>query len=237
MKKILCGLLLLCGTVSLHAQKQIVFDENVEVRQVSQPFSAIRIAGGIDLYLSQSDEPAIAVSASDAKYNSNIKTVVEGSTLRIYYEGDKRWSRNRKLTVYVATKNLENLEAAGASDITVTGVLKTTALQLTLSGASDFKGAVAVEKLDLVLSGASDAKIIGTAGILKVESSGASDVDGYDLITEECIAKASGASDINLTVNKTLNAQASGASHIFYKGNPKVEQAQSQGASNVSKKG
>lgn len=236
MKKFLCAISLLCATVSLSAQNQLVFDENAEVRQLNQAFSAITIGGGIDLYLSQSDEPAVAVSASDAKYNSNIKTVLDGNTLRVYYEGDKRWSRNRKLIVYVATKNLDKLEAMGASDIKVAGVLRTNALQLTLSGASEFQGTIAVEKLELQLSGASDANIAGSVGILHVESSGASDVDGYDLVSENCTVKASGASDINLTVKKTLNAHASGASHIFYKGSPKVEAAETQGASNISRK-
>ena len=106
-----------------------------------------------------------------------------------------------------------------------------------MSGASDFKGAVDVTNLSLVLSGASDAKISGTAVSIKIESSGASDVKGYDLIAENCTVKASGASDVNITVNKEMNVTASGASDIFYKGNCVIKEIRSSGASTVAKKG
>ena len=106
-----------------------------------------------------------------------------------------------------------------------------------LSGASDFKGVVDVSALEVDLSGASDVKISGTATNLNIESSGASDVDGYGLVTDICSAKASGASDIHVTVNKELNAHASGASNIYYHGTGVIKEVQSTGASSVAKKG
>jgi Putative auto-transporter adhesin, head GIN domain len=105
-----------------------------------------------------------------------------------------------------------------------------------MSGASDFKGTVNITDLKMELSGASDVKIGGTAASVKIESSGASDVKGFDLVTDFCTAKASGASDINITVNKELTAHASGASDISYKGDAVIKDTHSSGASSVSKK-
>lgn len=59
----------------------------------------------------------------------------------------------------------------------------------------------------------------------------------YDFVTENCTAHASGASDVNITVNKELNVHASGASDIFYKGTAVIKELHSSGASSVSKKG
>ena len=53
----------------------IINDKNAEIRNVSA-FTGIKVSGGIDVYLSQSNECALAVSASDEKYNVNIKTEV-----------------------------------------------------------------------------------------------------------------------------------------------------------------
>ena len=218
MKKIAFSLSFLFFVITLFAQKQFVVDANAEMRTIDKSFSEIKVSDGIDIYLSQSDKEAIAVSASEEKYKVNIKTVIEGNTLRIYYDGEKWWGKNKKMTVYVSFMNLEKLHASGASDITVAGTIKTASLKILLSGASDFKGDVSVTSLDMDLSGASDVTISGTAINLNIESSGASDVKGYDLKTDICTAKASGASDISVTVNKELNAHASGASSISLSG-------------------
>lgn len=237
MKKILISLFVVCLSITGFAQKQFVIDPNAEARSLDKSFNEIKVSSGIDLYLSQSDNEAIAVSASEEKFKANIKTVVENNVLKIYYDGDKWWGKNRKMVVYVSFINLEKLDASGASDIKVVGTIKSTALKMILSGASDFKGDIAVTSLEMDLSGASDVKISGTASTISIESSGASDVSGYDLVTDICTAKASGASDINVTVNKELSAHASGASSIHYRGSGVIKEVHSNGASTVSKRG
>lgn len=237
MKKILLSVAVLLATTFTYAQKTLVNDANAEQRTLNGSFNAIKVSGGIDLYLSQFETESIAVSASEEKYKANIKTVIENGELRIYYEGDKLWNTgHKKLKAYVSFKKLERLTASGASDVQVSGEISVPSLKIDFSGASDFKGAVKVNTLDIELSGASDAKISGTATEVSIHSSGASDVKGYDLITEVCSAKASGASDINITVNKELNVHASGASDIFYKGTAVIKDMHSSGASTVSRK-
>ncbi len=86
------------------------------------------------------------------------------------------------------------------------------------------------------LSGASDVTIGGTAPVVNISTSGASDVKGFDLITNICTSKACGASDINITVNSELNANASGASHIYYKGDGVIKDIQSSGNSTIERK-
>jgi hypothetical protein len=237
MKRIVLFFLLAAATTIAHAQKELVVDANAELRTVSGTFTSIKVSGGIDLYLSQSPDQAVAISASEDKYKEGIKTVVENGTLRIYYDGDKGLSlKNRKMRAYVSFKTLEKLEASGASDVHVSGELAVDALEMQLSGASDFKGRIKVSSLKLELSGASDVSIEGTATVITIESSGASDVKGFGLVTDICTAKVSGASDVNITVNKELNAHASGASEIYYKGDGVIKEMHSSGASSIAKR-
>jgi hypothetical protein len=237
MKRIIVFLSMLSFSVMAQAQKEFVVDANAEQRTISGSFNTVMVSGGIDLYLSQSENEAVAVSASEERFVTDIKVTVDNNTLRIYYDGDKGWTRkNRSLRAYVSFKNLEKLDASGASDIIVSGEIKVPSLSVKLSGASDFKGALTVSTLKLDLSGASDVKISGTATVVNIESSGASDVKAYELSTDICTAKASGASDVNITVNKELNAHASGASEIFYKGSAVIKDVQSSGASSIKKR-
>lgn len=236
MKNIVVFLLMLLP-LAMMAQKQVINDENAQPRSIGS-FHAIRVSNAIDLFLSQSDEEALAVSAIKPEFRDRIKTVVEDGALKISYDDDgKWWKGNKKLKVYVSFKTLDRLTATGASDVIVTGTIKANELAISMGGASDFKGKVEANSLDVNLSGASDASIGGKVTVLKVDANGASDFKGYDLQADNCSAEASGASDIKVTVNKELNARASGASGIHYKGDGVIRDLRSSGASNVSKRG
>lgn len=219
------------------AQEIFVNDANAVERKITGGFNSIIISGGIGLYLSQYENESVAVSASSDEFRENIKTVVENNTLKIYYNGGRGWNiGNKKMKAYVSFKTLEMLKASGACDIQVAGTLAVPTLLLDMNGASEFNGTVKVNTLTIELSGASDVKISGTAAVVSIQSSGASDVKGYGLVTDICNAKASGASDINITVNLELNAHASGASDIYYKGTAVIKDMHSSGASSVVKK-
>jgi len=236
MKKFLLVLVTVLAVAGLKAQNEIVVDPNASVREVAGKFDVIKVSNGIDLYLSQSDNMAVAVSASSEAYKENIKTVIENGTLRIFYEGDKGWSKkDRKLKVYVSFSELKKIDASGACDVIVAGSISSASLVLHMSGACDFSGSVKVNTLDINLSGASDAKISGTAGTVNIKSSGASDVKAFELLTDTCNANVSGASDVYITVNGELTASASGASDIKYKGNGVIKEKHSSGASSITK--
>lgn len=223
-------------SLNSRAQQDIVVDPNASIRIVSGDFNAIKVSDGIDVYLSQSDVAAIAVSAADEKLKAGIKTRVESGTLLISFEGDKGWiKKDRNLKVYVSFEDLKKIYAGGACDVFVLGSLTVTTLELQMTGACDFTGTVKVSSLKLKLSGASDVKISGTANTVEIVSTGASDVKGYDFITDYCDANISGASDVKITVNRELKAHASGASDIRYKGNPIIKELHASGASSIAK--
>ncbi|MBL7701331.1 MAG: DUF2807 domain-containing protein [Ferruginibacter sp.] len=237
MKKIIVFITASFFAANINAQNEIVVDPNASVRNATGQFDAIKISGGIDLFLSQSDNVAIAVSAGSEDFKEGIKTVIEDGTLKIFYKGEVSWSKkNRKLRAYVSFKDLKKLEASGACDVIVSGTLNVSTLAIHMSGASDFTGKIKADVLKLNLSGASDAKISGTAGTAVIESSGASDVKGYDLVTDICKADVSGASDVYITVNAELSAKATGASDISYKGTALIKDMHTSGASSIARK-
>src|ERR1700744_6479886 len=229
--------ILWCGLAGLssRAQQTIVHDANAELRPV-KGYHGVEVSNAIDLYLTKGNEETVAVSAGNLKLRDRIVTEGVDGILRIRLDG-KSWSLgNTKLKAYVSFTALDLVKASGASDVYVDGVIAGDQLSLSLSGASDFKGAVKVGSLLLDQSGASDAHITGVVlGKTTIRSSGASDVKGYDLVTDDCDVHASGASDIRITINKELSADVSGASSGYFRGAGVIRESHSSGASNVKK--
>ncbi len=226
--------------ISASAQKQLIDDPNAQSRKLSSSFHGIAVSSAIDLYLTQGNEEAVAVSAADKNDIEKISTEVENGVLIIKFRNNKgfSWFRgNKKLKAYVSFKNIDKLSASGASDVHIQGTITADKLDIHLSGASDLKGDLKANDLSMDQSGASDATITGSATNITIGVSGASDVKAYDFVTENCTAHASGASDIHITVNKELNVHASGASDIYYKGTAVIKELHSSGASSISKKG
>lgn len=239
MKKIPVVLIAMFVSTILFAQKTIN-DPNAESRNLSG-FHAIRISNAFDVYISQGNEDAVAISASKPEYKTKIITKVENGVLIIRFDDDKKfwkgWNGDKqKLTAYISVKKLARLNVSGACDVFLEGGISAEELDINLSGASDLKGKIDAKKLSFDISGASDATISGNAAELKVAASGASDFKGFDLVTNYCTAGASGASSVNITVNKELSAHASGASSVRFKGEGLIRDIKTSGSSNVSRK-
>ncbi len=230
------SLLILTGTIL--AQKTIR-DANVQSRNGLKNFNTVQVSSGIDLYLTQSSEEAVAVSASTEEYRNKIITEVVDGVLKIYYEKKDGWNwslhgDNKKLKAYVSVKNLDRLGASGGSDVSLETAIRSNRLSISLSGGSDLKGEIQCDEFSLSASGGSDAIIKGKAGQVKITASGGSDVDGYGLITDVCKVVSSGGSDVSITANKQMDATASGGSDIRYKGNATATTSKS-GSSDIRK--
>ncbi len=222
-------------SVAIYAQQ--IKDPNVQPRDVKS-FHAIKLSSAFDVLLTQSNEESVAVSATDPKYLDGIKVEVRDGTLYIDYDGKGKWnSGNKKLKAYVSFKQLDKLEADGACDVDIVGEWKANETTIHLSGASDLKGKVSAKKISLDLSGASDMKVSGSAVELNIEASGASKFQGLELEADYCNAKASGASEIRININKEMSVHASGASDIDYKGKGVIRDLKTSGASSISRIG
>jgi hypothetical protein len=236
MKKLLLSAFLICSTVLLFAQK-VINDPNAEVRSVSG-FHAIHVSNSFDVYITQGNEEALAVSSNHKEDMDKIITKVENGVLKIWLDEKMRWGlKNRKLKAYISVKQLSEIRGSGATDFNIEGELKAENLKLNLSGASDLKGKLTVTgKLQTSISGASDINISGSAEELVVSASGASDVKAYDFTTNTCQVDASGASGVKITVNKEMSARLSGASSVSYKGTAMIKDIKTSGASSISRK-
>ena len=228
----------LAGLLSFAQDTKVINDKNAQKRSV-QGFHGVSVGSGIDLYLTQGGEEAVAVSASDLETRDKIRTEVENGVLHIYMENKGlHWGNwgDRKLKAYVSCKVIDELHASGGSDVYIENALKSDKLNMTLSGGSDFHGKLNVGELAINQSGGSDSYLSGSASRLTVHASGGSDFHGYDLPADDCRVEVSGGSDAYLLVNKALDANASGGSDIHYKGSVTGVISHTSGGGGISRK-
>lgn len=233
---LLLTLFAFAGLLSYAQDGKVINDRNAQKRNI-QGFHGIQISGGIDLYLSQGSEEAVAVSASDPDIRNRIVTEVENGVLHIYMESHGfHWGdwNHRHLRAYVSCKLLDQLTASGGSDVHIQDGIHSDRLKMNLSGGSDLRGKMTIGDLSVTQSGGSDSYVSGTAATLYIHTSGGSDFHGYDLSADDCHVEASGGSDAYLTVNKELTAHASGGSDIHYKGKGVVRESQASGSGSIS---
>lgn len=183
-----------------------------EARNVSG-FSKIDAGGAVNLDIEVQKDFGVSVEADD-NLLEHIKTEVDGDTLKIFTDGSI--STKNKISVKISMPEIKDLDVSGASTAIVSNV--------------------ATDKLDLNASGASKIKIQGQAKNLSSDASGASGIDAENLTVENADIKASGASTSTISTSNELKADASGASNIYYTGEPKNIKQNSSGASSIKKK-
>lgn len=113
----------------------------------------------------------------------------------------------------------------GAGDIT-----------LDLSGASELSGNYAVDNADLSTSGASKIQLTGSGNDVSVDASGNSTVNLEEFISGDTRVDVSGASEVILNADGTIDVSASGASRLYQTGNGNFGDVSSSGAAGIERR-
>jgi hypothetical protein len=224
--KILLSLLTLFAVITATAQQTKVYnDPNAKTRTISGSFTKIAVSGGVELFLTQGNETALAVSVSDNKYEDQFKTEVTDGVLKIYYDNKGvKWTndKNRKLKAYVSVKELEGLKASGGSRVVFSNQINAAEFDLAVSSGALLNGSLKANALTADLSSGAIATVSGTASRLTVSASSGAILKGYGLSTQSCTASVNSGAVVNIEVQKELNASANSGGVINYKGSATV---------------
>jgi hypothetical protein len=140
------------------------------------------------------------------------------------------------MEVDITMPRLAWLNASGASQAQLNGLMLDDNFTGEASGASQIHGDVDAVDMVLEASGASTVFLAGTAGNVAANASGASTIDLTELAAIDAQTEASGASNITVNIEGILDADASGASNIFYLGQPEMGNINTSGGSNVEQR-
>ncbi len=230
--KLILSFLFLIMTLTLSAQWGKDDANRIEEDREVGNFDAVSVGYGIDVHLYQSEKTSVSVKAKK-EIMDNIITEVKNGTLVIKLDSWKRKNRGN-MDVTIHAPFLNEISASGGSDVYGKGSWKADDLEINLSGGSDLEMDLTADRVICNASGGSDIELTGSADKIDISCSGGSDVEAKQFVVKHSSISASGGSDVEIHTTESINASASGASDITYKGNPSQVKVQSSRSSDIS---
>ncbi|SMO93081.1 Putative auto-transporter adhesin, head GIN domain [Saccharicrinis carchari] len=203
-----------------------------EIRQVGN-FNSIKVANGLDVYITQQNERGVEIEASKGQIH-RIITEVKGETLHVYVKGSFKWNLKDTRKVYISSPIFKNITANGGADIHGTTAIKAENLNLECNGGADIYLSVYTNNLNLNCTGGADMLIEGTTEKLTASASGGADINAKKLKAKHATVSASGGGDVEVFASESLTANASGGGDVNYSGSPKMKQINESGGGDVS---
>ena len=207
----------------------------------SADFTALEVKNGIEVIVTQSNEPALKVESDTQGNLDRVVTEFKNGTLKVYMReaNPKEGSALGRPKVYISAKNLNSYKAVTGSAITINGRLSVNELNVTLETGSSFKGEVEsfekckikadsgsmfrgiVKANDFVakISGGASVKISGYAENATIACNSGSMLAGK-FICQQTDVKTYNASTAFVNTMKSINANADATSSITYYGEP-----------------
>ena len=194
-------------------------------------FDKVDLSYAFEAEINQGESYSVVIRIDDNLLD-DLEVTKQGDTLKI---GFKRniLARNATLEADITMPDLSGVDLSGASVATIVGFKSGDSFDADLSGASELTGDLEAGDVKFDLSGASNMQLTGSGGDMEVDVSGSSDLDLANFAAEDANVKVSGASEATVNVNGTLDANASGASNVYYVGNPTLGDIETSGASSV----
>lgn len=177
------------------------------------------------VYVTVPDISGIGVAGSgDLVAETNIKS----SSLDLAVSG----SGSMQLTAEVSG-DME-ADVSGSGNIELKG--KCRAFSSAVSGSGRVRMEVDIaEVAGFRISGSGKILAKGKAQEVKATISGSGEVLAADLVVDKCDVRISGSGDVEINVNKSLDASISGSGNVSYRGNPAHVNSHSSGSGGVRK--
>ncbi|MBD1394964.1 head GIN domain-containing protein [Mucilaginibacter glaciei] len=195
-------------------------------------FSKIDISGGFKVKLVQDSSLNVTIKMDDNLFKY-INTDVEGDKLVI--KSRRNLCASGEIMIVIGVKNLEEVDASGAIDVSSSGRIVTKDLHFDLSGSTSIDMDIAAANVHTEGSGSTDMILKGQAASHNVDMSGSSKIDAFDFVVGKYNIETSGASEAKINVLNSLSVHSSGASDIEYRGTPGNVNIDKSGASSVKK--
>jgi hypothetical protein len=195
-------------------------------------FDQVEVSGAFVASITRGDSFSVVVRV-DERLEQHLRVQAVGRTLQVGLAPNLSILGTATREVEITMPQLAGLEFSGASQGTISGFDSTDPLRVELSGASKLGGDIQAGDASFEVSGASTADLSGSGTGLTLNVSGASTADLSGFAVDDANVEASGASSATVNVSGRLDAEASGASHVEYIGNPTLGRIEATGASTI----
>jgi hypothetical protein len=217
-----------CTPVSITGSGNVVTQE-----EPITGFDKVDVSQGFNVDIRQAEQFSVVIRVDD-NVLPYLQVVKQGATLNIGLEPGRVYGiRNATMQAEVTMPELAGLDLSGGSQAAITGFKSTGALSVSMSGGSRLQGDIQAGAASFELSGASDMTLSGSAQDVRIDASGGSQLDLADFPVAGANISVSGASQATVNPSGRLDVSASGASRVYYLGNPTLGTVDTSGASAV----
>jgi len=197
-------------------------------------FKGIEIGGAFEADIIFSENFSIEIKIDD---NIEEHVIVEKDTDVLMISLSKNVSyKDITNEVTIKLPDLEKIEISGAVKADIIGFDIDHSIEMNVKGASRLSANINTGDLDLNIEGASLLNLEGTGGYADIIANGAANLDLEEFITGDTEVIADGASTVTVHPNGTLTGSVSGASMLYYVGDPTEVDVTVNDVSTVDKK-
>ena len=200
---------------------------------VVKPFDEIKVSGPIKLLLRQDSSFKINVEA-DSSIIALVKADVSGHELVLKLDG-KKYCGKDSVIITAGIGDLKKMDIKGAVKVYTSSLINVNDLELKSSGAAKLVLEMNAGKLSTKTDGAANINLTGQAGVYQLKSSGVLDVSAFGFVTGVYDLDVEGVGKLKINVLNDLKVKTSGATEIYYKGNPKNVNEKKSGTSKLEK--
>ena len=183
-------------------------------------FDRIEMGSGFRIEVEQSVSFAVEAHG-DQRNLDDLEIFVHANTLVARFRNNG--NRNHSTSIEIKMPALSGVNFSGGTYTRIKGFESDQQLDINLSGSSLCEMEIGYRKMDVILSGASKLNLNGLGDEIKAELSGASELMAFEYPVRAANVNISGASHGRVTVSDDLDAIASGASRLLYRGSPSVK--------------
>lgn len=198
-----------------------------------KPYDEITVSGPIKLLLRQDSSFKLNIGA-DSNIIASVKAEVSGHELTVKLDPAK-YCGTDSIIVTAGIGELKKLSANEAVRVYTTSKINLNDVVIDLSGATVLKLDMNVGKLTLNNDGSAKINLIGQAGVHQLKSKGSISLNAFDFVTGVYDLDIEGAGKSNINVLNDLKVKTTGATEIYYKGNPKNVEEKKSGVSKLQK--
>lgn len=219
-------------------------------------FTRLDIGSAFNVKITRSDSFSVIISADKSLFDL-IDVFLVRDTLKIDLNPRHIFTDftlgAKTLKAEITMPVLYGLDLSGASTGTVNGFKSAEDFSLVVSGASSLEtvnltvgdakfevsgasrvsGNMTADDAEFKVSGASSIELSGSANDIILVVSGASQVDLSDFPLDDAAVELSGASEITINSKGRLDTALSGASRLYFYGNPTMGNINVSGASTI----
>lgn len=196
-------------------------------------YDGVKLVGSMNVQLVAGKEGKLRVEA-ESNLQEYIITEVQNGVLKISTEKGVDLKPKDDILITVPFESLNEISLTGSGDIWTTDKLKSSNLDVQITGSGDINLELEVKDLKGKITGSGDMQLRGKSDNFECVVTGSGDFDAYSLQSRKVEARVSGSGDIMVTATELLKANVSGSGDISYKGNPSKQDFKTHGSGSIS---